>query len=158
MSDVSEWGLVACDQTIDQLPPTMQDYGWLVEIVSCERDSDPQGKDKSLLFGCKIQAFESKWDGHVGFVRFFLGGLNPDSAVKRVGRFLSALGIEKGKQVKSTEELVGRLCILGMDVSPKQPAYTRPRQWWTNEADHQKHITNQTLPTWNAKPSVPKEG
>ena len=153
MSDISDWGIEAQDQTVDQLPPTMPDYGWLVEIESCDKDSDPQGKERSLLIGCRISAANSRWDGHLGFVRFFLGGKNPDAAVKRVGKFIGALGFEKGQLIKHTDEIVGRMCILGMDIAPKKPDYTRPRQWWVNDGANQSHVATDTLPTWKAKPN-----
>lgn len=153
MADISDWGLEAQDQNIDQLPPTPPDYGWLIEIESCEKDADQSGKERSLLLGCRISAVGTRWDGHLGFVRFFLSGMNPDAALKRVNRFVGALGFEIGYKLKHTEELVGRMCVLGMDVAPKKPDYTRPRQWWLNDGEGQAHITTETLPVWKHKPN-----
>lgn len=154
MTDISEFGIVPVANVPDQLPPTVAGYGWLTSVQGCELQKDPKGKDASLLLNLKIVCPDSDWHGHQGFLRMFMGGQNPDAARRRLGKFVRALGLET--QFSDTDQIVGRLVIIGMEVNPNKEEYTRPTQWWEHTEANQKRITNLPAPGWGGKPNARK--
>ena len=154
-TDLSGYGIVAESQEAELFPPTPPEYGWLIKILTAEKQLTQEGAEASILITGCIES-KSEWNGHRGTIRFFLTSKFPDSnPLKRLSAFSYALGLN-GK-ISKTTEFVNRRAIVYFEVTP-DGVYTRPKKWWQNTAENVGRIAVQPLPTWTRPPNGAKYG
>ena len=148
--DLSEFKIKAvAGSASDQIPPTVDGYGWLLRLLTVRKEQTQSGMT-AIKFNAQIIS-EGKWHNHIGDFRLFLGGRWPDSALAKFGSFAAACGLSG--EVNNVSNFEGREVIVGFKLS-ENGKYSNACNWWQHTSDNRRRIALQAIPSWVDAPNA----